>query len=276
MNPERLATLRQWYSEHSFVLMKEMPAQNNVDESQILLRLLIRLPECESETSEEFLLWARRLVEEEIHERIWYESFKNLKMADVLALARTRRRRNCKPMLTETHGDRTFVKLERKGKPFVVWVIPSQWLPVAEALWPVHAKYSRSIGWWVCKTSRRESTNGKWIEADIPVHHVYVDAKAGERVIAQDGSFLNYLPGNLEVENDGAERDVDNPDAAPTHAIPLLPTDTKDATFAKPTAVVAAKQAAIPSWGSASVDTQVRLLRETWGIRQDKSRFVIT
>jgi hypothetical protein len=267
--PTSIETKRQWYSNHHREFSRYIWAKHpTVDSTDVLLRMLSQLHTCESNDEGDFLLWADSFIKEESSNRVWYDSFKNLSMADVLALAATKRRKNCKPMMTETRGDRTFIKLDHK-KGFHIWIIPSEWLPVAAALWPVSAKFSRSIGWWICKSSKKQKRDGTWTSIDIPVHHLYADAQNGERVIAHDGNYLNYLPDNLALANDGQERNVDNPDAPPTRAIPLRSSDAhpEDWKPAKAKSVPGVRNTLdTPSMGVNAVDSAARKVREAWGI----------
>jgi hypothetical protein len=254
-----LEILRQWYSAHHRPLLEYVfRTAPGVDATDILLRMLRQVHTCESLTEPDFLKWAMDFIGAEVHERQWYDSFKSLSIADVLALAATKRRANCRPMMTEAHGDRTFIKLDCK-KGFKVWTIPSDWLPVACALWPCHAKYSRSIGWFVCKSSKRQRRDGTWISVDIPVHHLYANAREGERVIAHDGNFLNFQPGNLELEDDGKERDAANPDAPPSHETPLR-------TEANPAEWVPARRTPVPIIEKPAA-VSVSEIRRAWGVR---------
>jgi hypothetical protein len=138
------------------------------------------------------------------------ESVKNPTLDHVLNLAENKpRRKDTKPFSYEVHGEKAFIHLQNRKGDALPWIIPADWLPVAQALWPVHIRQNRTGPYLNIKS--RLIRNGKSEQISIPVHHLFValqqgwTLRKGETVLAHDGNFLNFADGNLYVQQPSSE-----------------------------------------------------------------------
>jgi len=268
-----------WFEANAFRLYDFCYRQyRSLDTQQIVLSLLRKIHAgfCPAETETTFLIWAQEQFQRAVCNLHLWEQRKELSVQEVVQWAAMRtHRKNEPPFVSEIHGDRAFIQIMHRGQQHV-WVVPAYWLPVAQALWPVHVRRNRKSGPYVSKTCTRQLRNGATQSVEIPVHELYMGADHGERIVAKDGSFLNYLIGNLEIEcdHDLFERNLTNPDA-PMDAAPIIDNrDTQDWVPAQSTKVPMRQEdrpaprerrAAPPTMSP--VDHQVKAIREAWGIR---------
>ena len=265
---DRVDQLRTFYGQHFYDWMETLHSRN-VNPTPVLLHLLRQIPSCASDTEDDFLLWAEQTISNELADRKWRESMAGLTLAEVLTLAKSRDKRKCKPMEIEVRGEKAFVALYDSKNKLHVWAMDANWLPVAQELWPCALKYSRAIGWYVAKHSRRQLSSGQWVPIYIPVHHIILGVSHA-RVLAKDNDFLNYSAGNLHLEDDGTEAHVAAPDLIEMQqarlavaSTPLLPTDTQDAKPARATVSYTEK----PDVFACPDASAVRALQSAWGVR---------
>jgi len=274
-----IETLREWFSKHAYNGAWTGDRSNGLDAVTAVVRMLKQLHTCPAETESEFKKWAEEWMAEERSDAKWRAEYAKLSLDELIAVA-PKKRANTKQMEVETHGDRTFIKLEHKHRIYP-WTIPTTWLPIAQALWPCFIKFNR-YGPYVAMKSKRQRLNSKWFQIDIPVHQIYLNANARERILARDGSFLNYLVGNLAIEDDGMEREVTDPDHADKvmlrggkgASIPVIDdVDTYDETFAKAKAAKPTmkhqEEGVNGDKGSmAALRRDVAMVSRAWNIRQ--------
>ena len=192
--------VRRWffkfYDDLRAKICEEFPT---LDFETALFRLASALPACKAQTERQFRAWCASQLKKIDGEKRLYEYADNLTLDDVLTLAASRPvRKNTKPMMYETHGDKIFIKLQDSRGNVLPWRIPSDWLPVARALWPVHVRQSRN-GPYVSKKVARQRLNGSWEQRDLPLHHLFLNCEPGDLVDSKDGNYLNWTNGNLCV-----------------------------------------------------------------------------
>jgi hypothetical protein len=197
----RLAELRRWwsvsYEEISDAILETFAANRY---EGIQFRLLRDLHSCPAKSPAQFREFCRNRLVEYAGETRLIERIENPSLQDVLAMAALRSVEDAKPFDYEQHGAKVFVRLESRGT-VLPWIIPADWLPVARALWPCHVRRTPQGRPYVSKKVNKQRLNGKWYQADQPVHHLFLNADIGAKVDAADGSYLNYSDNNLSVHN---------------------------------------------------------------------------
>jgi hypothetical protein len=181
----------------------------------ILLRLLSALPRCKAETETQFLGWIKNQIERAAKEDRVFANSSSLTTEDVLTFAKSQpERKGIKPLIYEVHGQKAFIKLEDSQGRVLPWIVPANWLPVAQALWPCHVRRTRT-GPYVNKKMPKQRLNGEWYQADLPVHHLFLNCGYRDIVDAKDGNLLNFTDGNLHVHEASAATKARYEDARP-------------------------------------------------------------
>jgi hypothetical protein len=200
---QRLAELRRWWSVSNEEISNDILetfASNRYDGIQY--RLLRDFRTCPAKSPAQFREWCRNRLVEYAGETRLIERIENPSLQDVLAMAALRSvEDDAKPFDYERHSEKVFVRLEDSRGTALQWIIPSTWLPVARALWPVHIRRMSRGRPYVSKKTKRQRYDGSWAQTDTPVHSLFLGADIGARVDAADGSYLNYADGNLSVHN---------------------------------------------------------------------------
>lgn len=107
-------------------------------------------------------------------------------------------RKGAKDLQYESHGDRSFIKVEDKNGQQYVWIIPTSWLPQARLLWPVHIRYGKT-GPYISRKRPLIQPDGRRVQRDQVIHQLFLGCDDGDRVFNRDGNWLNYCNDNLFV-----------------------------------------------------------------------------
>jgi hypothetical protein len=200
------------------------------DHFNVILNLMARLDECPSPaaaaTAEDYCVcaecyenfvygWCISTLDDICWSRAVYRE--NMKLPLDKAMKMRPRRKDCKPMVYEQHGNILHIKLNLpKSEEFLVWTIEDMWKDWVDAAWPVYLKHDYRLGWYIAKSTRRQLRDGSWLPCDVSVAHLFCSCLHGESVRPADGSMLNYTYGNLiRVDNVEKEKDVTDPDKPP-------------------------------------------------------------
>lgn len=210
--------VRRWffkyYDELRSKICIEFPA---LDFETALFRVATTLTSCKAQTERQFRQWCESQLRKLDCEKKLYEYGENLTLQDALTLAGSRPvRKGTKPMEYEVHNDRAFVKLHDSRGNVLPWRIPSDWLPIAQALWPCHVRQGRN-GPYVSKKVSKQQISGKWEQRDLPVHHLFLNCDKREMVAAKNGNLLDWTGGNLVVRKPV----VDDPDVEDSRTVSL-------------------------------------------------------
>ena len=181
---ERLKTLRHWFHiqqearcEHIHTLYP------NIATDGVEYRLLKALPSCKAMTPAQFRTWTMK----QIHK---------------LANPRLRKKRSdVKPFVHEIHADKAFIQVQDSQGNRLLWIVPVDWLTVAESLWPVHIKYNRT-GPYLARKIRRQRHSGEWYQTSVAIHRLFLDCGPKSVVYTKDGNLLNFSGGNLSKVED--------------------------------------------------------------------------
>lgn len=176
-----------------------------LDLETALFRVAAALPKCRAANERQFREWARNQVRKLADEKRLFEYGANLTLQDVLTLAAAQPvRKGTKPLEYEQHGDKVFIKLQDSRGRVLPWVIPTEWLPIARAVWPVHVRRCRT-GLYVSKKVPQQRLSGTWGQRDLPIHHLFLNCNSGDAVEARNGNFLDWSGGNLHVKDASPE-----------------------------------------------------------------------
>lgn len=184
------------YDELCDYVFEEIPV---LDADTALYRLKVTLPKCRAKIKSQFRKWAVEQITKQADEARFFKYAQNLSRPEMLILAKARPvRKGTKPFEYEIHGEKAFIRLEDARGNVLPWIIPAHWLPVAKALWPCHVKRNKA-GLYVSKKVAKQRLNGRWGQADLPVHRLFLDCDDAVPVRARDGNPLNWADDNLQV-----------------------------------------------------------------------------
>ncbi len=195
------------------------------DSVTVIMGLMARLDECPPpdadpeyctcvECYENFIYnWCLDTIDDICWSRAVYRA--NLKLPLDKAMKLKPRRKNCKPMEYEQHGNILYIKMNLPdSEEFLVWTIEDEWKDWVDVVWPVYLKHDYRLGWYIAKSTKRQLRDGSWLPCDVSVAHLFCSCLHGESVRSADGSMLNYLDGNL-IRVDNVEKDTTDPDKPP-------------------------------------------------------------
>jgi hypothetical protein len=214
----RQEQLRDWYSKNLFPLHAYCAEHWwREDSTDIVLRLLEQLDTCPDEVQDEsaFKAWAIRQCGEVCLDRAIYRE--NMKLPLDQAMKMKPRRKDCKPMEYEQHGNILYIKINLpNSEDFLVWTIEAEWKNWVDAVWPVHLKNDYRLGWYLAKSTKRElrSEGHAWFPCDVNVAHLFTACLHNEYVTAKDKNMLNFTDNNL-MRSDCGEKNITDPDRVP-------------------------------------------------------------
>ena len=213
----QLQQLERWFNDYYPEISDELYLQVRADQFEsVLCRLATDLQKCRAKSRTQFLSWvsrqARKCAEEYANDTRHFND--NVNLQEVLAASRPERK-NTKQLIYEQHGDKVFIQLSHLGKP-LVWIIPTEWFPVAKRLWPVHVRLYPQSGPYIAKKVPRLRPDGKREQVTVPLHRLFVDCggqslvgdHAAQSVFARNGNYLDWTGGNLGPLNPTTSRDL--------------------------------------------------------------------
>jgi len=202
-----------------------------LDVNEVLQHMQTELPNCHAETPLAFRRWAYAYVRSVSEERQYWQV---TGLDKVIEIAKAQDTQEKPPFISEQHPenpDITFVQV-MDGRRSYVWVVPTSQIGLAQALWPVEIRHERVHNRRVphlIKKVRYQHHSGAWsptpIERDLAA--IWLSADYDVLIEPADGSFLNFLSGNLFIVLKTPEemRADTNPNGhGRRHA--LIPTDT--------------------------------------------------
>jgi hypothetical protein len=195
------------------------------DTVSVIMGLMERLDECPPpdvdpeycacvECYENYVYdWCLGVLDDICWSRAVYRANTNMPLGQAMKLKP--RRKNCKPMQYEQHGNILYIKMSLPdSEEFLVWTVEDEWKDWVDAIWPVYLKHDYRLGWYIAKSTKRQLRDGSWLPCDVSVAHLFCLCLHGESVRPADGSMLNYIDGNL-IRVDNVEKDTTDPDKPP-------------------------------------------------------------
>ncbi|MFL6437719.1 MAG: hypothetical protein ACJ71Q_09080 [Terriglobales bacterium] len=212
-NTERRSELDRWFNEHYEAITEQLSTQVTLDRFEdALCRIAADLPRCRAKTPEQFQKWIERRIAKFAADVRDENAIDALSLEEALA-GPYRERKNTKDFIYEVHGDKAFIRVERKDEIFV-WIIPKDWLPIARRLWPVHIRFYASGPYLAKKVPRGIKGNKEQIT--VPLHRLFVDCggqklvgdHSSQSVVAKNGNYLDWTNDNLGQLKPWTSRDL--------------------------------------------------------------------
>lgn len=195
------------------------------DTVTVVMGLMARLDECPppdadpeycacAECYENFVYnWCMSVIDDICWGRAVYRA--NLKLPFDKVMKLKPRRKNCKQMEYEQHGNILYIKMNLpNSEEFRVWTIEAEWKDWVDVVWPVHLNHDYRLGWYIAKSTKRQLRDGSWFPCDVSVAHLFCSCLHGETVMAADDNMLNFTDNNL-IRRDNTEKNITDPDTPP-------------------------------------------------------------
>lgn len=194
--------LLRFYSDLSFELYDYVVAEyrNSLDADVVIVRMLAELHTCSAETELGFKRWALKFIRDAATAQQVRDGYSKLTTSE-LAIVRPATE---EPFVTEPHPQRpdvTCVQVFSRKRKSYAWMIATEDLPKAQALWGNIEVRSRVIGGkstqYLVKVCRRQSYGGSWIEEPTPLAEIWFNS---DRYVFQNGNLLDYCKANVTIE----------------------------------------------------------------------------
>jgi hypothetical protein len=206
--------VEEWFTTNYQSISDQLHESVPIDRVEdLLIRFCQALSLCPARSEAQFIKWAGRWIESRAQPTPLDAS--DLDLNEALS-AHKRQRKNTPPFPRyEQHGDKTYIQLIDAVGQIRPWIIPSEWLCVAQRLWPFHLRRYAGGSFYVAKKVPAERPDGRHEQVVVPLHRLFVetggDRLVGDRkakmVTATDGDYLNWTDGNLTTRQ-WTSRDV--------------------------------------------------------------------